>query len=457
MSVINNVLKDLETRESRFTPIDLSPATEPATPGTPRDKRLYYLLASVPLLLTLGLTIYLLQPGPEAVLRSDAGIRAVAVPVLTPATTLPIAESAPALNQIIGLQIRETEDEMRMEFALQEKVVAFLKQRGENSFGYHLRDIESRIAAPQMRDNPWVRSLEIETLATGVDVSFVTAANILVETRQTAADGEAIWSINLRKTATAGEAEPAQAAIADEDSSSAPEVVEAARSTSPSEVESFPVESAKPLTSSPVAVPPVSEVRVDIKPTDPAAQTIGQLEYAVELINSRRYGDAEKLLRGLLEGPEDYAVRKHLLALYQRQNRSDRFVTLAQASMARYPDDGLFATEYARELFQQGAYRGAIDLLTGQATLDANQQALLGASYQRLDEHDDAVRHYRQALAQDATNAKNWIGLGISLEHLAKLEDALNSYRRAERLGQLNARLQAFVEKRSNTLARVLN
>jgi tetratricopeptide (TPR) repeat protein len=117
----------------------------------------------------------------------------------------------------------------------------------------------------------------------------------------------------------------------------------------------------------------------------------------------------------------------------------------------------VFKTEYARSLFQQAAYRHVIRLLADASSLDANQQALVAASYQRLDEHDDAVRYYRLALAQDSGNAKNWIGLGISQEHTSALEDALNSYHQAAKLGNLNARLEDFVDKRSNTLKQVLN
>jgi cytochrome c-type biogenesis protein CcmH/NrfG len=67
------------------------------------------------------------------------------------------------------------------------------------------------------------------------------------------------------------------------------------------------------------------------------------------------------------------------------------------------------------------------------------------------------MRHYRLALDLDADSARNWVGLGISQEHSAKLEDALASYRKADRLGKLSNRLQAFVDKRSVSLERVLN
>ncbi|MBT8434595.1 MAG: hypothetical protein KJN95_08040, partial [Gammaproteobacteria bacterium] len=78
-------------------------------------------------------------------------------------------------------------------------------------------------------------------------------------------------------------------------------------------------------------------------------------------------------------------------------------------------------------------------------------------SYQRLGEHESAIRHYLLVLEQDAANAKNWIGLGISQEQTAALEGALFSYRQGAKLGNLNNRLQVFVNNKIRTLGQVLN
>ncbi len=351
-------------------------------------------------------------------------------------------------NQIIGLQIRESEEDMRMEFVLRAKVVAYLKERGENSFGYHLRDVESQIVAPQISDNRWIRELAIISSKTGVDINFQTAADILVETRQDLRDGEPIWAISLRKSVT-----PAGSG----------NVVEVARGSEPDVAVSQPtaapvaVASATITAQTSVVDVPAGPVEIDIKSTNPNTASINQLEYAVQLINSGRTAKAEALLQGLLGGVEDYSAREHLLALYRRQKQVGRERRLLRESMARYPDAALFKTEYARSLFQSAAYRAVIQFFAKEISIDVTQQALVAASYQRLDEHEDAVKHYRLALAQDGNNARNWIGLGISQEHTAALEAALDSYQRAVKLGGLNSRLRAFVDARSNTLSQVLN
>ncbi|MDH3449072.1 MAG: tetratricopeptide repeat protein [Gammaproteobacteria bacterium] len=464
MSVINNVLKNLETRESGFTPIEITSVASP--PASRRDPK--PLLFGVLLLLLLAAAGWIyLQPGlilgagaSAAILEaSDVGPGAP-VPAQRPDAAAVDEGTIPdnlAGNQIVGLQLHESEQEMRMEFVLRDRVVVYLKERGENSFGYHLRQVESRIVAPVIKDNRWIRELSISGSENGVDIYFETTADILVETRQSLVDGEPVWAINLRQARTARvekpEIEVASLApvstiqpVAD---AVAAEVAEPAIETPAADrvLQTAPVES----------LADVPEVRLEIRSTNPDAEAENQLDYAVELIRSRRTTDAESLLRGLIGGKADYSARQHLLALYGRQNQAGRFTRLLQDSMIRYPQDQMFRTEFVRSLFQGAAYREVIRLLGEQTELDAIQQALLAASYQRLDQHEDAVRHYRLALELDAGNARNWIGLGISQEQGSALADALDSYQRAARLGTLSSRLRAFVDKRSDTLRQVLN
>ncbi len=461
MSVINNVLKSLETRQSQFTPIEITAIEQGAAPP-PQPQRPLFI--AVPLLLVLVLVAaayyhYRVSgsvPNEPAPILSGAPATqpeiAEAAPaepaenasVVAAAEPPPVAVQEPARNQITGLQIRETETEMRLEFALRERAVAYLRERGESSFVYHLRDIDSRIEAPLMRDNRWIRSLAINAVDSGVDIDFATAADILVETRQQQADGELLWVINLRQK----KPEPARAqpkadtrAVVKAPAEAAPAPVAAASPPVPQEARQAEVEA-----------PPV---KLDIRSTNPASTAASKLEYAVELMNSGRFADAEKLLLGMLDGSSDYEARRHLIALYARLNRPARQRTLLQASLQRYPQDALLRTEYARLLFQSGGYEDVIGLLGDGKPLDASQHALLAASYQRLDRHQQAIRYYQLALRQDAGNARNWVGLGISQEQSAAFADALESYQRAERLGGLSPRLQDFVDRRSKSLRQV--
>ena len=454
MSVINNVLKNLESRESRFTPIEINSVSSSAAPV--RDLKPLLLIIVLFSLTAAAAWFYLQdrlliiapQPAPAVATTVPVAPLAVAQTAVEPEIDAGIVAEQMTGNQIIGLQIRESEEDMRMEFALREKVVAYLSERGENKFAYHLRDVESRIVAPLISDNQWIRKLSIIASESGVDINFETAADILVETRQELRDGEPVWAINLRKAGIPADSES---------------VVEAARSSGPAVIESQPAPVPVQVVSSTMTPPtaavetPPAPVEIEIKSSNPNSVAINQLEYAVELINSRRVAEAEALLLGLFGGVEDFAAREHLLALYGSQKLLERERRLLRESMAKYPDAALFKTEYGRSLFHAAAYRQVIQLFANDISIDADQQALVAASYQRLDEHEDAVKHYQLALAQDASNARNWIGLGISQENTAALEEALNSYQRAAKQGSLNSRLRAFIAGRSNALRQVLN
>jgi len=215
MSVINNVLKDLENRESRFSPIDIdSLASSSATRGDLKKPALALLVIG---LLAAAGWIYL-QPRPGADLAAPVTPEpqesaAVISTEQAAATTAPVAAAAPSAetasvaaeqttgNQIVGLQIRESEQDMRFEFVLRARTAAYLKQRSENSFAYHLGEIESLIVTPEISDNRWITDLAITPVEQGVDIRFETAADILVETRQSLIDGEPVWAINLRQSA----------------------------------------------------------------------------------------------------------------------------------------------------------------------------------------------------------------------------------------------------------------
>ena len=461
MSVINNVLKNLESRESKFTPIEID--TIASSSSAPARDLKPLLLIAVLLTALAAVAWYYLQDQIFQPVSTSVPAEASIAPELPSPVVQHAVEAEPESatgvvadtmigNQIIGLQIRESEQDMSMEFALRDRVVAYLKERGENSFGYHLRDVESQIVAPLISDNRWILELEIVSSATGVDINFLTAADILVETRQELRDGEPIWSINLRKSAAPADSDTEADAGVAVARSEEPAVSLAQPAPAPVEVQS-PAVAAQTA----VAEASVGPVEIDIKSTNPNAASINQLEYAVQLINSGRTAKAEALLQGLLGGEQDYTAREHLLALYGRQRQIGRKQRLLRGSMVRYPDAALFKTEYARSLFQGAGYRAVIEFFAKEATIDVTQQALVAASYQRLDEHQDAIKHYQMALAQDANNARNWIGLAISQENTAALEEALNSYRRAARLGGLNSRLRAFVASRSSALEQVLN
>jgi len=445
VSVINNVLKDLEARPSKFVPIEIA-SVETAVRDQAKSTRIYTItLVLVLLAVALAYWFFEIHQGPDTVAGQAGVIHDVpAEPVaLVPAVIEPVTP----VNQIIDLQISESAENMSLEFSLQAKVISYLKERGENSFVYFLKNIRSEIVAPVINGNRWIEQLSISAIDEGVEISFRTAPGVLVETRQQPGDDGQIWAIKLKN--------PPQSVAVIENTKTPIQVA-----VEPPPAKSKPTVTANTDVETKVEVEAVEKpkvVKLDIKASAPELSDREKLQKAIGLQKNRRWQQAEAMLESLVGGPEDLAARQNLLNLYEHRKQTKSYSVLLQESLNRYPQQAVFKTAFARSMYNAGDYQEVIVYLQGTKTSDAQQLSLIAASHQRLGEHAKAVEYYQRALDQDGRNAKNWIGLGISQEHMSQLKDALRSYRIAVRLGDINARLQAFIEKRINMLVRAIN
>ena len=98
-----------------------------------------------------------------------------------------------------------------------------------------------------------------------------------------------------------------------------------------------------------------------------------------------------------------------------------------------------------------------IECMIKRTELKARKRARIGASYQRLDQHQPAADFYRQSLRIEASHPRNWIALGLSEEHNANPLQAFSAYRSASKQGGLNSKLTEFVEQRISILEKVIN
>jgi len=447
MSVINNVLKDLESRSSQFTPIEIASINRS---GSQAGKS--WVMPVTGFLLVLCLVVgaywmYLQQTG-SGVVKLASVPETVVEPVSQPVVVDVIKEVQS--NQIIGMQIKETPTQVSLEFSMREKAISYLKERGESSFVYHLKNIDSEIVAPLIRDNRWIEKLAIIQHDEGVDVAFQTVAGVLVNTEQIQKQDESIWVIQLEKLpdAIVVNAVPDSAIEPASVTAGVSKLAEVVVASNSARAEASPeIEEEKPG----------EPIKLDIKSSSKELNENNQFNRAKELIKSRDWRTAETLLLGLIGGPQDIVAREQLLGIYSQPAYASQYASLARQSISRYPDNNLFKTEYARTQFKRQSYQSAINLLQSIEEPNSIQLALMAASHQRLDEHEKAIEFYQRSLRLDKQQAKNWIGLGISLEHNAQLKLALQSYLTAAKLGSLNPRLTEFVAKRSKTLKQVIN
>jgi len=448
VSIINNVLKDLEARPSQFVPIEIA-SVESAVRDQAKSTRIHTIIL-VLVLSAAALAYWFFQIYQD----SDAFVsqpEAIVDTPTTPTTPVPLAaaviEPVTPVNQIIDLQISESAENMNLEFSLQAKVISYLKERGENSFVYFLKDIRSEIAEPVINNNRWIEQLSISALDEGIEVSFRTAPGVLVETRQQSGDDGQVWAIKLKKPS-------APIAVTKDAEIPTRAIVE------PPLVKPVPAITVNTNVDTKIEVEAVEQpkvVKLDIKSNTPELTDNEKLEKAIGLQKRRRWQQAETILKSLIDGTEDLGARQNLLSSYEYRQQSANYSRLLQESIDLYPQQPIFKTRFARSLYKTGDYAVVIEYLQNTDNADAIQLALIAASYQRLDQHAKAIEYYRQSLDKEERDAKNWIGLGISQEHMAQLKDALRSYRIAARLGNISARLQAFVEKRIGKLVKAIS
>jgi len=198
-------------------------------------------------------------------------------------------------------------------------------------------------------------------------------------------------------------------------------------------------------------------VKLDIKSSTPELADKEKLQKAIELQKSRRWQQAEAILKTLIGGSEDLSVRLNLLDLYEYRKQTVKYSALLQQSLDRYPQQLKLQTAFASTLYQNRDYQEVIKFLQDRGNSDTTQLALIATSYQRLDQHAKAIEYYQLALDKDQQQSKIWIGMGISQEHTGQLKDALRSYRVAARFGNINTRLQDFIDKRISQLVKVIN
>ncbi len=467
MSVINNVLKDLESRNSSFTPLDVSSVEAKQTQQPEKAKWgiwiVLLLMISGALFIYLVLNGYLnrllpnsiQQPAvemlqPEAVTEPEVTLIAESKPEPIPVVEAPVVER----NEIIGLQLKESQADLVLEFALKERVISYLKERSENRFVYHIRDVDNQIVAPLLQDNPWLRQLALQDSDNGVDIRFTTNDNLLVETSQSSAANEWIWRITFRKAP-----EPEIEASVIKESAPVAKQPEPVVTATPEEPAPVQVETPQPEQSQAVAVSPepVAEPVVSITSRNSNTSGESQLALATRLIKNGQLGEAQNALLPMLDGPDDLRARRLLHGVYSRSGNRDSYQSLLRESMQRYPGEAEFVSRYAGLLFRDRDYLAVIDFFSQRLPMEVGHYSMLAMSYQREARYEDAVAQFKEALKLDSRDSKNWAGLAISLEQQGDLSNALKAFQQAQSIGGLSPRLNTFVRERITSLQQVVN
>ena len=153
-------------------------------------------------------------------------------------------------------------------------------------------------------------------------------------------------------------------------------------------------------------------------------------------------------------------AREMLAGIYIKSGHLISAAELLSEGVKVSPDYPLFAKLYARVLLEQNNPALAVQILKrGSAAASINEEpdyyALLAATYQRVNQHHNAVDIYLQLVKVRPAAGVWWLGLGISLEKSGNNKEALEAYQRAQKTGSLKAGLVKFTNNRVAALSEI--
>ena len=438
MSVINNVLKELENKPSSFTPL----GTSGIIIERPLQRKSSFLMGAIFLLFSMiFLTVTIINSGPL-----DFTGREILPPAVKPtkpleyklpeSVTIPVLPAPSETNiQITGLQINETDEYMELQFQLEKRTDIFLQSTAGNNYVFHVKNAQSSIDAPRLERNRWLNNIRISKVNDGLEIEFETRKGVLVETETVQHDQLQYWSIKLKKLLTGtgdkinvGELEEGQG------TDQKPFLVAGTGQLSPGPEKKSPVKMA-------------------IKSSTKKTSELQQLNEAILAVKMGQQAKAKKMFTNLVGGKHDRQVRLYLLQLLDQQHERNLLQKLLLQSLKIYPDDSAFILFHANDLFTSKRYLELIDLYSSHAQT-LNIINLLAASYQRTNQHEKAIHYYQKAIQLDSKRYKLWISLGISQQQLGQNNLALESYKTALAGGITTDSLKVFLQQRIRQLSK---
>ncbi len=175
------------------------------------------------------------------------------------------------------------------------------------------------------------------------------------------------------------------------------------------------------------------------------------------LIKQGKINKAKQSLRQVLSlNFAHLKARQTLASILFREQAYDEAIEVLELGSIQHPKHVPFTLLLARIYTERGQDPLAVNLLERlQPAVASNSEyyALLAALYQRSAQYNKAAGVYKKLLASFPSRAVWWMGLGLSLQSLQQNKDALDAYKRSLQTQGLTAELRRFIKTRIEQLS----
>lgn len=444
MSLVNDMLRDLETRRAapneRLQLDGLYAVDERAAALRDRYARLRYIAMLLVAVILLGALIAMAYPRvfkgtPEQTVATLAVEMPVALPAVHILDVLPQHDARGLVLQL-----------------LLDRSVAYQRNEESGAVTLRLKDTQLPGDIQQGRVQRDGRSLSwrVENKEADVQVLLVGLGDSLdVRDRlEVAGDRWMLW-VEV----------PLNAPVAVDDTPLALESLPPAEAA-PAQVEapmpawvSAPLPASAPAAASPATQPVAPAITPQVKI---AAHQPDDLTLARQALQDGDNARAISLLEALQKTrSHDPQVLRWLARAYLAAGDQQRLLDWLPGQLAHVPDDSELRLLLARAQLQAGDTRGAVTTLEQsppRLEQEPNYFALLAASYQQTGQWQHSAELYRRMLAQRPNQATWQLGLAIALEQLEQPAEAGRHYRLALLGSDLDDSTRRFVSERAKAL-----
>ena len=208
----------------------------------------------------------------------------------------------------------------------------------------------------------------------------------------------------------------------------------------------------------PTGVSERGAVERKLRTLTPADQAEEAYREGVQSLQQNHVDEAQEKLRfAVATDPQHVEARELLAGLLMQRGGLVEAEPLLNDGLATNPEHYRFAQLLARIHIQRGAGDKALALLEKAqpyAKTDAEFFGFLAALYQRAGQHENAIKAYSRAVTINPQQSHWWLGLGISFEAKSNWKAAYQAYRRAVAARGLNRKLGRYARERLASVQR---